>query len=266
MLSLFSSPWTTVFFVVYAAFIGLFILATIIKDNGIADIAWGLGFILAASTAFLVSGASSARDLLLLAMVMAWGLRLATHIYGRNKGKPEDFRYKQWRESWGASWKVLLRSFLQVFMLQATFLLIIATPFVYGIISQGGAFFPSLLDVIGFGVWVFGLGFETIGDLQLKAFKKNPENKGKLLTTGLWRYTRHPNYFGEAVSWWGVWLVALSVPGAWWTVIGPITITLLVRFVSGVPMLEKKYQGRSDWEAYVAQTNTFIPGPVNKTH
>lgn len=261
------SVWLTAAAILYTTFTGIFLLATYLKNNGIADIAWGLGFVLVTVVALLASGNPTARDFLLLGMVSAWGFRLAAHIYDRNRGKSEDFRYKKWREEWGDTWQVLLRSFLQVFMLQATLLLVVAAPLIVGVShpTASNPAFPTWLDLLGFGIWAFGLTFETIGDLQLRAFKKDPTNKGKILKSGLWAYTRHPNYFGEAVLWWGVWLVALNFPAAWWTVIGPITITILVRFVSGVPMLEKKYDQRGDqeWLEYKAKTNTFIPGPSN---
>ena len=119
----------------------------------------------------------------------------------------------------------------------------------------------NLLVIIGFIVWLIGFYFESVGDKQLANFIHNPENKGKLMTEGLWKYSRHPNYFGEVTQWWGIWIIALSVPYGWVAIIGPITITILILFVSGVPLLEKKYKGRSDFEAYKKRTSIFIPLP-----
>lgn len=239
---------------IYSFFTIAFIIATVKKDNSLADTFWGLGFILVNIISLIYSQNYQPRSILILALISIWGLRLASHIFTRNKGKKEDFRYQQWRQQWG-KW-LLIRSFLQVFILQATLLLIIASSQILTIYHSHSSL--NFIDLIGLIVWVFGFTFEVIGDQQLRNFKKNPANKGKLMTAGLWQYTRHPNYFGEATLWWGIWIISLST-GYWWTIISPITITYLLRFVSGVPMLEKKYQGRADFEKYKKMTNAFIP-------
>jgi steroid 5-alpha reductase family enzyme len=187
-------------------------------------------------------------------LVLLWGLRLSYHIRTRNQGQGEDFRYRAWRETWKY---FVLRSYFQIFLLQGLFMLIISAPVWYIGFSSGGTL--GFWDFLG--LFVFGAGFmiETIGDAQLAEFKKNPENKGKIMTSGLWSVTRHPNYFGEALLWWGIGFYALSLPYGWVTLAGPLTITLLLRFVSGVPMLEKKYAGRPDWEEYKAGTAAFVP-------
>lgn len=120
----------------------------------------------------------------------------------------------------------------------------------------------GIFDFVGILVWLTGFLFETIGDAQLASFRKNPANKEKLIQTGLWKYTRHPNYFGEVILWWGIWLFTIGVGQAWLGLIGPVVITLLILFVSGVPMLEKKYEGRPDWEAYKKKTSRFFPMPT----
>jgi steroid 5-alpha reductase family enzyme len=170
-------------------------------------------------------------------------------------GKAEDFRYAQWRREWKHFY---LRSFLQVFMLQGLFLLIIAWPVMFINLAAPGAW--HVWDVAGTVVWLIGFGFESIGDYQLAQFKKNPAHRGKLITTGLWRYTRHPNYFGEAVLWWGIFMIACAVSG-WITVVGPLLITYLLRYVSGVPMLERKYANHPDFEEYKRKTSVFFPLP-----
>lgn len=250
--------WFPTIIIVFFFFTLMFFISTVLKDNSIADIGWGLGFIVATISALVLSHNTVIRSWLFILAVTAWGLRLAFHIYLRNRGRTEDFRYKQWRDQWGENpIMVVIRSFLQVFMLQAALLIVIATPLIYGV-SQSEPGLTSL-DAIGFAVWLIGLSIETVGDWQLRKFKRDPNNRGKLMTTGLWRYTRHPNYFGEALLWWGIWIVAQSVDFAWWTIVSPVTITILLRFVSGVPMLEKKYQGNPDFEAYKKQTSAFIP-------
>ena len=226
------------------------------KRNDVADVAWGLGFVILVWTSILISSLNL-RGLLVGVLVSVWGLRLAWHIYQRHKGKEEDARYAVWRKDWG-KWFVL-RSYLQVFLLQGLFLFLISLPIL--IINKNSITGFGFLDVIGVLVWLIGFMFESIGDSQLSKFIKNPANKGKLMQQGLWKYSRHPNYFGEVTQWWGIWIIALSVAGGAFGIIGPITITILILFVSGVPLLEKKYAGRADFEEYKKRTSVFIPLP-----
>ena len=239
---------------------GWFLAAQLKGRNDIADVAWGLGFIVAAAVSLLAAGLYSPRGVLVSALVLVWGVRLAVHIHARNRGRGEDRRYRQWREEWGR-WFVV-RSFFQVFILQGLLLVLVAVPVIY---ANGSASVPfGLLDLAGMLVWLTGFGFEAIGDWQLLRFLRDPAQKGQLMTTGLWRYTRHPNYFGEVTLWWGVWLIVLSVPGGWLTVIGPLTITLLILKVSGIPMLEKGYEGRADFADYKRRTSAFFPLPPRR--
>jgi steroid 5-alpha reductase family enzyme len=232
----------------------VFILALIKKDNSIVDVAWGLGFIIIAVYSIIQSGEVDLRKMILSLLVLLWGLRLSWHIFIRNAGKGEDFRYKAWRNSWKY---FTIRSFFQIFMLQGLFMLLISTPIWFICSADGGSLGPW--DSLGLLVFGFGFMFEVTADYQLTEFKKNPENKGKIITTGLWSVSRHPNYFGEALVWWGISFYALSLPQGWYALISPVVITLLLRFVSGVPMLEKKYEGRPDWEEYKLKTAPFIP-------
>lgn len=237
---------------------GVFILALILKDNSLADVAWGPGFILVALIS-LVSGPGwphlVSRPFLVTALVAVWGLRLGIHIFRRKRGRGEDFRYAQWRRTWGR-WFVP-RSYLQVFLLQGLFLLIIVFPVT--LVNRSAAPGPTVWDAAGFLVWLLGFIFECVGDAQLERFKKNADNKGKIMTTGLWRFTRHPNYFGEAAMWWGIFLIGLAVPQGWLGLASPVFITVLLTKVSGVPMLEKKYAGRPEFAAYARRTSVFIP-------
>lgn len=235
-----------------------FIVSVIKKRNDVADIAWGLGFLLLAWFSFYLSGYSF-KGLLVDGLVTVWGLRLAWHIYNRNKNKPEDPRYLEWRKTWK---NFYFRSFLQVFMLQGIFLFIISLPVIYINHSVSRGF--GILDIIGLLVWGVGFYFESTGDGQLKEFISNPNNKGKLMDRGLWKYSRHPNYFGEVTQWWGIFLIALSIPGSIFTIFGPLTITILILFVSGIPLLENKYAGRPDFEEYKKRTSVFIPLPPRK--
>ncbi len=239
----------------------VFLIALLKKDNSVVDIAWGPGFVVVALLSFFWEPGFEARHVLITALVLAWAARLALHIYLRNKGRGEDFRYAQWRRCWGR-WFVL-RSFFQIFMLQGIFLLLISYPL--ALVNLSAAEGLSPLDIAGTLVWLVGFFFEAVGDYQLKKFKQKAENRARIMTTGLWKYTRHPNYFGEATQWWGIFLIALSVPGGWTAVISPLTISFLLLLVSGVAMLEKKYAGNEEFAEYARRTNAFFPWVPKKT-
>jgi steroid 5-alpha reductase family enzyme len=234
-----------------------FVVSLIKKRNDVADIAWGLGFMLMSWVSFFLSGTYGVRGFLVAVLVSIWGIRLAWHIYRRNKGKTEDYRYMAWRKEWG-KW-FYSRSYFQVYLLQGALLFLIVSPVLFINKNAGGAL--GLLDLIGLAVWIFGFYFESVGDAQLARFIKNPENKGKLMQSGLWAYTRHPNYFGEVAQWWGIWLVALSVPSGVLGIIGPITITFLILKVSGIPMLEKKMAENPEFAEYSRKVSRFLPLP-----
>lgn len=241
--------------VVLIYFFCFFLLGTIIKNNSIVDQGWGIGFVLIAFYNMIRTGNTTITGWLTLLLVALWGGRLFIHIMRRNFGKPEDFRYANWRKEWGKT--VIIRSFFQVYMLQGLFMLAIGFPIVLIFESQFKGL--NVFTVIGAVVWGIGYFFEVVGDAQLRIFKASPQNKGKLMTTGLWGCTRHPNYFGEAVMWWGIFLIALSVGASPMSILSPIVITYLLVFVSGVPMLEKAMIGREGFDAYAKRTNKFIP-------
>ena len=240
---------------VFSYMTAVFLAALLKQDNSIVDVAWGPGFILVALVTFLLRPGFEARHVLISLLVVVWGLRLATHIFLRNRGRGEDFRYAKWRRDWGR-W-LIPRSFLQIFMLQGIFMLLISSPIILANRSSEKGL--TLLDGLGGLLWLIGFLFEAIGDHQLKRFKQKPESKGKIMTAGLWKYTRHPNYFGEAALWWGFFLIALSVPGGWVGIISPLTIGFLLLKVSGVTMLEKKYAGNEEFVAYARRTSPFFP-------
>lgn len=238
---------------VYMSILSLF--AIFLRRNDIADIGWGMGFILVSALSLLGNEHPTLRGYIVSIMVFVWGGRLSLHIYLRNHSKPEDFRYRQWREEWGV-W-LIPRTYLQVFLLQGFLLWIIAIPVIA--INSASYIKFGILDFIGLFVWMIGFFFESVGDFQLRRFAKDPSNRGRILTTGLWKYTRHPNYFGEVVLWWGMFLMALSTPFGWITVISPLTITVLILKVSGIPMLERKYDGNPEFEYYRKRTSPFFP-------
>ena len=242
---------------VLAALTGLWLVSLRLKDSSIVDIFWSLGFILVAAIyAALTPDGLRERKILMLVMVTAWGLRLSLHLYRRNRGRPEDYRYAAWRTQYGAAWPI--RSLFQVFWLQAILLWIVSAPL---LAAQGSSAPLGLLDAVGFVGWCVGLAFEAVGDYQLARFKADPANKGRVLDTGLWRYTRHPNYFGDAVVWWGIYLVALSA-GGWWSIYGPALMTYLLVRVSGVAMLERDLkQKKPEYAEYIRRTSAFVPMP-----
>ncbi len=240
---------------IFAYMIIFYIIAQAVRDNSIVDIGWGLGFIVVTLVLMFSLKTINLSEIIMLIMIVAWGLRLGVYIFIRNVGKGEDFRYANWRKKWGK--KAWIIAFFKVFMLQGIVMFIVSLPIVitfYGDVTKINVF-----HYIGIGLFIIGYCFEVIGDYQLSRFKKKPENKGKIITHGLWRYTRHPNYFGEAVIWWGIFFVALSSDFGWISIVSPLIMTLTLMFASGVPMLEKKYEGREDWEEYKKKTPKFFP-------
>jgi steroid 5-alpha reductase family enzyme len=232
-------------------------ISVVAKRNDVADEAWGLGFVVLAWLAFATTLYPSLRGLVVGILVSIWGLRLAWHIHRRHQGKPEDYRYRQWRQDWG-KW-FYLRSYGQVYLFQGLLIYLVALPVTLINFKAG----PPLgwLDWIGAIVWLIGFMIEAIGDAQLAAFKRNPANAGKLIQTGLWGYTRHPNYFGEVTLWWGIGLMAVSATGGLLGLIGPLGITWLILKVSGVPLLEKKMANNPEFTDYERRTSRFIPWP-----
>lgn len=234
-----------------------FLVSLIKKRNDVADVAWGLGFVLVVWTSYFLSDDFGIRGVLAGILVSIWGLRLAWHIYTRNKDKVEDYRYMAWRKEWG-KW-FYLRSYLQVYLLQGVFLFLIVIPVL--IINKNAGVALGLLDLLAVAVWLLGFFFEAVGDAQLSRFIKDPTNKGKIMQGGLWAYTRHPNYFGEVAQWWGIWLLAFSMPYGWFGIVGPLTITFLILKVSGIPMLEAKMAENPDFAEYKRKVSMFIPWP-----
>lgn len=232
------------------------IYAAIKMRNDIADVAWGIGFIAIATTLFLQTNSPNTKDYMVLAMITLWGARLATHIAVRHHGKPEDGRYQAMRKQWKHP---ILQSYTNVFLGQGFFMLLVSTP----VILFFGTTPNSLhwYNFTGLTIWVVGFLFETISDYQLSQFINNPGNKGKIMQSGLWRLSRHPNYFGEISLWWGFYIFTLFTPYWFIGIIGPLTITYLILGVSGIPMLEKRYIGNKDYEDYKKTTSAFFPLP-----
>ncbi|MFC1556924.1 DUF1295 domain-containing protein [candidate division KSB1 bacterium] len=235
----------------------IWIISLIKRDASIMDIYWGIGFILVTLVYYTMTDGYSIRKSLVAILVLIWGVRLSLHIGLRNAGKPEDPRYRAWRTAGGTNW--WWRSYFKVFLLQGAILWIVSLP----LLTSQYYTFPvhlTLLDWIGIGLWTFGFLFESIADRQLSVFKKDPANKGKVYSAGLWKFTRHPNYFGEAVIWWGFFMFAASA-GGYFTVVSPLLMTFLLLKVSGVAMLDQLLADtKPEYTEYIKRTNAFFPG------
>lgn len=239
---------------------GLWAVSVAVRDTSIIDIFWGFGFVVVAWVTFLVADGSDGYRWLLAVLTTLWGLRLTAHLANRNLGHGEDFRYAKMRERHGSRWP--LRSLWAVFWVQGTLMWVVSLPVQGG--QQLGEGSPGWLAWVGVAVWAVGLFFETVGDLQLSRFIADSSNRGKVMDQGLWRYTRHPNYFGDFSVWWGIWLVALAA-GAWWTVVGPLVMSLLLIKVSGAGLLEKSLsRKREGYDEYVSRTSGFFPLPPRR--
>lgn len=234
----------------------LWLVSLWLKNSSIVDIFWGAGFVIANWVYFaLAPEGFPLRKWLVGILITVWGLRLSLHILRRNWGRAEDSRYQVWRKEAGTRWWWL--SFFRVFLLQGILMWIISAPL---LAAQRGAkpAYIILFDVLGAIVWGIGFFFEAVGDLQLARFKADLANKGKVMDRGVWRYTRHPNYFGDSAQWWGYYLIA-TLAGGWWTIFSPILMTLFLLRVSGVALLEKTLEKRPGYQEYIRKTSAFIP-------
>ncbi len=231
----------------------------LLKDSSLVDRFWGLGFCVVALATFMQTDHPTLRGLILLSTTLLWGIRLSLYLTMRNWNKGEDPRYVEIRASQGPYFPFL--SLFTVFGLQALLCCIVALPLQIGI-SQTSPASLTPLDLLGLAAWTLGFLFEAIGDMQLRQFKADPDNKNKVLNDGLWRYTRHPNYFGDALLWWGFALMALSVEHGYWGCLGALIMNFLLVKVSGVAMLEPALkQRRKGYKEYIKATSAFIPRP-----
>lgn len=235
------------------------IISVVRRDVSIVDSLWSLFFLVAVAVFWYGAAEVPLRGVLVTTLVAIWALRLSIHIAVRNFGEDEDRRYQAIRQKYepGFVWK----SLFIVFGFQAFLAWVIALPLLFAVRVPAA---PGVVDAVAVILWSVGFFFEAVGDAQLRRFRQDPANRGRVLQTGLWRYTRHPNYFGEACMWWSFWLFAVP-GGGWWTVFSPILMTVLLLRVSGVTLLEKDMNRRRPaYENYVRRTNAFVPGPPRK--
>lgn len=231
---------------------------SIIKNNvTIADSLWGLCFILITWLTWFQSDGWFYRKTVIAILVTLWGVRLFIHITKRNIGKGEDPRYTEWRKQYGDNFRIV--SLFKVFLVQALFSWIIAFSMQAGQLSASPEFI-TIFDIAGIVIWITGFLIESSADRQLARFLAQPANKGKVMKQGLWRYSRHPNYFGESSMWWGIFVISLSVPWGWATVISPIVITWTLLRITGVTLMEETIFGSNpEYKEYVNKTSSFIP-------
>lgn len=259
--------------IVLALLSGLWLISVLLRDAGIVDIFWGLGFIAIAWSSW-IQGSSKGFDanevqlgpaepflsanLLLVGLVTVWGVRLATYLAWRNWGQPEDHRYAAMRHRGGTAfwWK----SLLTVFWLQGGIMWIVSLPLQFCAASAITSI--NVWHIPGVLFWIIGMAFEAGGDWQLARFKSNPQNQGQILETGFWKVTRHPNYFGDFMVWWGFYLIAVNSGAPVWTAIGPAIMSFFLMFVSGVAMTERSMKrSKPAYADYIRRTNAFFPGP-----
>ena len=237
------------------------VISLMVNNASIVDIVWGLGFAITSWVLALTIDGDSTRQILLAVMVGVWGVRLGGYLAKRNIGHGEDWRYKAMRKKKGPKFGLI--SLFTVFGLQGVLMWVVSLPVQFGNADDTPGVGP--IAVMGIIIWMIGLTFEAVGDMQLARFKKNPENAGKVMDQGLWRLTRHPNYFGDALLWWGIGLVGAETGSGLIGLIGPLVMTVFLLRVSGVPMLERSLMKRREGYAdYVARTSGFIPRPPKK--
>lgn len=254
------SPYIDALFAVSAVAVVAWLYSVAKKDVSFVDSLWSLFFLVAAVVIAFATASNaselSPRAMIVVGLVTIWALRLSIYITARNWGEPEDYRYRAIRAN--NEPRFALKSLYLVFGLQALLAWIIAVPLLPAISAQVAL---NAIDIVAAVVWLIGFVFEAGGDYQLAKFKRQQSNAGKVLDTGLWRYTRHPNYFGDFCIWWGFFLFALAA-GGWWTIYAPLLMTLLLLKVSGVAMLEKTIgKRRPEYATYIQQTRAFFPGP-----
>lgn len=260
---LFTNAWAEEFQTSLAAIMGimtgLWVFSLIIKDSSIVDIFWGTGFVIVVWLFAWLAGFENlgTRQWLFITLVSIWGLRLSIYLGMRNIGKGEDYRYARWRSESGSNWWWI--SFLRVFVLQGLLLWIISAVYLPVIVGPEGI---DIWAVLGIIFWGIGFYFEAVGDYQMMRFKKERSDDSEVMDKGLWRYTRHPNYFGDAMQWWGYFLFALAHPSGWMYFVCPLIMTFFLLKVSGVAMLESDLKNKKPkYAEYIRKTSTFIPMP-----
>lgn len=254
-------PYTDSFLSILVMMGIVFLLAAWRKNNGLVDIAWGIGFVIVAHTSYQYHEVRSNQHLIFNTLVAMWAYRLSAYLTKRNLSGPEDFRYAQMRAAWGK--QVLWRSVFQIYLLQAVLLFLISLPIIF-VNTTSNFSAPDWAFYAGLPLFFIGFLFEFVADWQKLRFKKKPENNGKVMRSGLWRFSRHPNYFGEVTLWWALFILSIGANYWWLGIISPLLVTVLILKVSGIPLLEKHHATNPDYAEYAKRTSVFFPLPPAK--
>jgi steroid 5-alpha reductase family enzyme len=246
----------------------LFFISHLRKNNSVADIAYGPAFIIATIALTIIQLNKTPLSLytvVLFFLILIWGIRLSRRLYKRNHGKPEDFRHRMQREKWEQKGKMYttVRTYIQIFVLQGFIISIVLLPFTLSLAASPK---NNIWLFVGIIIWAIGFYFETIGDRELDTFiKTKPEHGTLIIRSGLWKYTRHPNHFGESVMWWAIAIIGIGASYSLLSLLSPILITTLILFVTGIPLIEKRFAGNPEWEEYKKRTSKFVPLPPKKS-
>src|SRR5690554_4574358 len=255
-----------IYLILLAYFMLWYIVAQIKNNNGLVDIAWGMGIVVSAISSLIIGGMYSITGLIVTALSLIWGVRLSGYLFKRNFNKPEDFRYQNFKTKWRTNLR--LKALIYVFLTQSVFSYIIAIPIILTNLIPNETFGTTSIIVASIGILLFFIGFvfEVLADHSLAKFKSDPNNKGKIMKKNVWRVSRHPNYFGEATLWWGIGIASIASMNLYSLIglISPLIMTYLLVFVSGIPLLEKKYKDNKDYQVYAKQTSIFFPMPPKK--
>lgn len=255
-----------IYLILLAYFLIWYVIAQIKKNNGLVDIAWGMGIVVSAVSSLILGDQYTITGLIVTGLTIIWGLRLSLYLFKRNFNKEEDFRYQNFRKKWKTH--VKLKALLYVFLTQSIFSYIIALPIILTNLISNKTFDMVSIILVSLGALIFFIGFifEVLADHSLQRFKKDPSNKGKIMQKNVWKFSRHPNYFGEATLWWGIGIATLGTMNiiSFIGLISPLIITYLLLYVTGVPLLEKKYKTNLAYQAYASKTSIFFPLPPKK--
>lgn len=250
-----------IYLILLAYFLIWYVIAQVKNNNGLVDIAWGMGIAVSAVSSLILGNQYSLTGLIVTGLTIIWGVRLSAYLFKRNFNKPEDFRYQNFKRKWQTNLR--LKALVYVFLNQSVFSYIIGLPIILTNVLNNEVFgiFSIVLATFGTITFVIGFVFEVLADHSLAKFKKDPKNKGKIMQKNVWKLSRHPNYFGEATIWWGITIVSLATlnPINLIGLVSPIIITYLLLFVTGVPLLEQKYKDNLAYQAYAKRTPIFFP-------
>ncbi len=250
-----------IYLILLTYYIIWYIIAQIKNNDSLVDVAWGLGIVVSAISSILLSSNYTLSSILITGLTTIWGLRLTGYLFKRNFNKSEDYRYQNMKTKWKTN--IRIKSFFKVYMLQAILNYLVALPIILTNLLQHEPQDNISLLLITIGTFLFAIGFtfEVLADHSLAHFKKEPQNKGKVMQKNVWKYSRHPNYFGEVTLWWGIGMISLSTMRmvSFLGLIGPLIMTISLLYITGIPLLENRYKDNLEYQAYAQKTSRFFP-------